>query len=339
MSRPNPLEGLPNPEALYESWWPIIIAFAIGIGYALRQYMRGARCMTDLKLTGKVAIITGGTKGIGKWTALDMAKRGARIYICGKDKEEGEKCIEEMRTTAKNESIFFIPCDLRSFKAVREFVEAFKKKETTLHYLIHNAAVMMCPREVTEDNFESQFQVNFLSPFLLTHLLLDMLKSSKPSRIINLVAPAYSLGEIKWDDINLEKDYTTSAGFGQSKLALVLFGINLAVRLEKEGVSVHQVLPGIAKTKIYRHMPFQQNGFVAMSFGPITWFLMKTADDGAQTVLYATLSELAGKTTGFLYKECAITEYDDKVKNEDLQKKLWSEALKMTNIKEFGVIE
>lgn len=86
-------------------------------------------------------------------------------------------------------------------------------------------------------------------------------------------------------------------------------------------------------------MPFQQSGFIAMSFAPITWFLMKTADDGAQTVLYAALSELAGKTSGLLYKECAITEYDDKVKNDDLQKKLWSEAMKMTNIKEFGVIE
>lgn len=294
--------------------------------------------MTDIKLKGKVAIITGAIEGIGMYTARDMAKRGARVYICGKNKEEGESCVEEMRQRTKNDNIFFIYCDLRSFKSVREFVDAFKKKETELHYLINNAGVMMCPREVTDDKFEQQLQVNFLSPVLLTHLLLDMLKSSQPSRIVNVVAPAYGLGDIKWDDINMENDYSPSAAFGQSQLARVLFGIGLAKQLEKEsGVSVHQVLPGICKTKIYRHMPFQQSKFIAISFAPVLWFLMKAAEDGAQTVLYAALSELAGKTSGLIYKECAITEYDEKATDEELQEKLWKQALKMVDIKKFGV--
>ncbi|XP_045187911.2 retinol dehydrogenase 12-like [Mercenaria mercenaria] len=336
-SMPGLPPGMPDPEAIFQSWWPIIIALVGGLIYGLRQYFRGARCTSELKLDDKVAIITGGGSGIGRYIAEDFAKRGAKVYLaCHKEDEE---TLTELRTKTKNEKIFSIQCDLASLKSIQSFVDAFKKKEDKLHYLINNAGVMMAPQSTTDDKFEYHIQVNYLGHFFLTHLLYDMLKQSGPSRVINTTAPAYQLGQLDFDDINFEKrEYVASSAYAQSKLAVVFFTKEFAKRFpfEDEGVSMNSVIPGVVRTGIHRHMPFRQSAFISLTFSPFLWFMMKHPEDGAQTTIFCSLADALTTVTGYLYKECKREKYHEIVDNEEVQENLWDETLKMLDIKEFG---
>uniref|UniRef100_K1QY63 Retinol dehydrogenase 13 n=1 Tax=Magallana gigas TaxID=29159 RepID=K1QY63_MAGGI len=293
--------NMPNPEAIFESWWPIIIGIIGGVGYALRQYMRGARCISELKLEDKVAIVTGGGSGIGKQLAIDLAKRGCKVYTTARNQEQAKATEQDIRQSSKSELVHCLVCELDKFSSVKSFVAAFKK-----------------------------------TPFLMTSLLQDYLKNSTPSRVLLATAPAYKLGSSTFTDCPPEDKYNTGDAYAQSKLALVLFGVTLAEKLKDADVHVHCVLPGVVNTNIYRHLPFRKSAFVAVSFAPFFWFLTKTPDDGAQTTLYALLGVSAGKTTGKIYKECAETEYADIVKDEELQKSLWKQTLEWTKVKEFG---
>ncbi|XP_061168024.1 retinol dehydrogenase 13-like isoform X1 [Saccostrea echinata] len=335
-SQPPSMPNLPNPEAIFESWWPIIIGIVGGVAYALRQYMRGARCISELKLDDKVAIVTGGGSGMGRYLAIDLAKRGCKVYTTARTQEQAQATEKEIREMSKSELVHCLVCELDKFSSVKSFVSAFKKKEDHLNYLIHNAGVMMCEYNKTEEGFEEQFQVNYLSPFLMTSMLLDYLKSSTPSRVLLTVAPAYKLGSPPFTDCPPQDKYNPGDAYAQSKLALVLFGVTLAEKLKDDNIHVHCVLPGVVNTKIYRHLPFRKSAFVGLSFAPFIWFLMKTPEDGAQTTLYALLSESAGKTSGKIYKECAEVEFTDIVKNEELQHALWKHTLEWTKVKEFG---
>ncbi|KAK3093021.1 hypothetical protein FSP39_010147 [Pinctada imbricata] len=334
------LPNLPDPEALFSSWWPIIIAVVCGFTYALRQYMRGSRCTSQIKLDGKVALVTGGGSGIGKFVAIDLAQRGCKVYITVRNEEQGQKALKSIEYRMKKGDVKYLVCELDKLKSVREFASAFKKKEEKLHYLIHSAGVMMPEYTNTEDNFELQFQVNYLASALLTSLLTCSLEAATPSRVIFLIAPAYNLGEINWEaaiDPNIaEKDYTPGKYYAQSKLAVVLFSLVLAEKLKEKGVIVHCANPGVTNTKIYRHMPFRKSAFISLSFSPFIWFFMKHPEDGAQTPLYCALSEFAGKETGKYYKECAIEKLSEKAEDAELQKKVWERTLEWLNIKEFG---
>ncbi|XP_060586494.1 retinol dehydrogenase 13-like [Ruditapes philippinarum] len=302
-SMPGLPPGMPDPEAIFQSWWPIIIALVGGLFYGIRQYFRGARCTSELKLEDKVAIVTGGNGGIGRYIVEDFAKRGARVYIaCVSD---GEAVVKEVKEKTKNEKIFAIKCDLSSLKSVQSFVDAFKKKEDKLHYLINNAGVMMAPKSITDDKFEYHLQVNYLGHFFLTHLLYDTLKQSAPSRIMNTTAPAYQLAELDFEDINFEtKEYVPSAAYAQSKLAVVFFTKEFAKRfpVEDVGVTMNCIIPGVVRTKIHRHMPFRQSAFINLTFAPFMWYMMKHPEDGAQTTVFCTLADALSKVSGFLYK-------------------------------------
>ncbi|OWF51449.1 retinol dehydrogenase 13-like [Mizuhopecten yessoensis] len=324
---------MPDPEWIFESWWPIIFGVTIGSLYAFRQYMRGARCLSEAKLEGKVAIVTGAGSGLGKFIAEDLASRGARVYLACHTSEQTKTAVESIKEKYKKANVVGLVCDLASFKSIEEFVSSYRKKEETLDLLIHNAGVMMCPLVQTEDKFETHFQVNYLGPFLLTHLLLPLLKKVEGSRIVCQTAPAYSLGKIDFDDVNYtEREYVTSKAYSQSKLALVLFSLALS----RQGLVVNCALPGIANTKIYRHLPFQKNSVLAISFAPIVWFLMKSTEDGAQTGLYCALTEHAGKVSGKLFKECAAIEVEENARDEELQDKLFAQSLKWIGKDKFG---
>ncbi|XP_060081940.1 retinol dehydrogenase 13-like [Ylistrum balloti] len=326
---------MPDPEWIFESWWPIIIGVTIGFIYAFRQYMRGARCLSEAKLNGKVAIVTGAGSGLGKFTAGDLASRGARVYLACHTAQQIEEAIESIKQKYKKADVVGLVCDLASFKSVEDFASSFKKKEEKLDLLIHSAGVMMCPLAVTEDKFETQFQVNYLGPFLLTHLLLPLLKKAEGSRIVTQMAPAYALGKIEYDDVSYsEREYVTSQAFAASKLAMLLF--SLALNRREEGLVVNCALPGIANTKIYRHLPFQKNAFLAISFFPIICLLMKAAEDGAQTGLYCALTDHAGKVSGRLFKECAEIEIEENAKDVELQDKLFSKSLEWIGKEKFG---
>uniref|UniRef100_A0A8B9KGF5 Dehydrogenase/reductase (SDR family) member 13a, duplicate 3 n=1 Tax=Astyanax mexicanus TaxID=7994 RepID=A0A8B9KGF5_ASTMX len=199
-----------------------------------------SRCRSKATLQGKTAIVTGSNTGIGKATALDLAKRGARVILACRNKQKAEAAVFDIRRESGNTAVLFMPLDLASLKSVRTFAETFLKTEPRLDLLINNAGLMGPGR--TEDGFGIAFGVNHLGHFLLTLLLLDRLKASGQSRIVNVSALLHRLGSVDFNTLNTHKDLVTGQSswhcfkaYCHSKLCNVLFTRELANRLEGTG--------------------------------------------------------------------------------------------------------
>lgn len=192
-----------------------------------------------------MVVITGANTGIGKENAIDLAKRGGKIYIACRDIKRGEAALEEIRRISGSELVYFLQLDLASMKSIHEFSRKFHQLESKLHILINNAGIMACPKSYTEDGFEMQIGVNHLGHFLLTNLLFDLLKYGAPSRIINVSSRAHVRGEIYRDNFMLDKGYTPLKSYAQSKLANVLFTRKLANDLRKFNITANSCHPGM----------------------------------------------------------------------------------------------
>jgi retinol dehydrogenase 12 len=177
-----------------------------------------------------------------------LAKRGGKIYIACRDVQRGNDALHDIRKQSGSDKVYFLQLDLASMKSIRQFSEKFHKLETKLDILINNAGVMACPKSFTEDGFEMQLGVNHLGHFLLTHLLLDLLKKAAPSRIVVVSALAHFIGSIDRNDLMNEKFYNKYKVYGQSKLANILFTRELSKRLHKTGVTVNSCHPGKKST-------------------------------------------------------------------------------------------
>uniref|UniRef100_A0A3P8WWJ6 Si:dkey-23o4.6 n=1 Tax=Cynoglossus semilaevis TaxID=244447 RepID=A0A3P8WWJ6_CYNSE len=184
----------------------------------LRKWIAGGVCRCSVRLDGKTVVITGANTGIGKETSREMARRG-ELMAC-RDLTRAESAAEEIREATGNGNVVIRHLDLASLHSVRQFAKDYVDSEDRLDILINNAGVMMCPKWLTEDGFETQLAVNHLGHFLLTNLLLPKLKSSAPSRVVNVSSIAHRGGRIDFDDL-----------YQQSKLANVLFSRELARKL------------------------------------------------------------------------------------------------------------
>jgi NAD(P)-dependent dehydrogenase (short-subunit alcohol dehydrogenase family) len=183
--------------------------------------MQGGQYTKNTRIDGKIVIITGANSGIGKETAIDLAKRGGKIYIACRDKKRGEDALTEIREKSESDSIHLLQLDLASMESIRQFSIKFHELENQLHILINNAGVMACPKAMTKDGFEMQIGTNHMGHFLLTNLLLDLLKQSSPSRVVVLSSLFHWYGRINKDDLNSEKSYWKWIAYGQSKVSFV----------------------------------------------------------------------------------------------------------------------
>lgn len=219
-----------------------------------RKFIQGPFYKKTNRIDGKVVIITGCNTGIGKQTALELARRGGKIYMACRDPIKCEDARLEIIEKTKNENIFNRTLDLNSLESVRTFANNFLNEESKLDILINNAGVMATPKTLTKDGYEMQLGVNHLGHFLLTNLLLDTLKKSAPSRIVVVSSAIYIFGSINKVDLNSEKMYSKVGAYSQSKLANILFTKELAKRLEGTNVTVNCCHPGVVKTELGRHL-------------------------------------------------------------------------------------
>lgn len=218
-----------------------------------RKLIQGPFYKKANRIDGKVVIITGCNTGIGKQTALELARRGGKIYMACRDPIKCEDARQEIIEKTKNENIFNRTLDLNSLESVRTFANNFLNEESKLDILINNAGVMATPKLLTKDGYELQFGVNHLGHFLLTNLLLETLKKSAPSRIVVVTSSIYLFGSINKADLNSEKAYSKVGAYAQSKLANLLFTKELAAKLEGTNVIVNCCHPGVVKTELGRH--------------------------------------------------------------------------------------
>ncbi|XP_060920475.1 retinol dehydrogenase 12, like [Labrus mixtus] len=292
----------------------------------LRNVFRCAWSSTE-RLDGKTVVITGANTGIGKETAIDLAKRGAKVIMACRDAERGQAAVKEVVEGSGNQNIVFMKLDLADSKSIREFAEAINKDEPKLDILINNAGVMVCPYGKTADGFEMQIGVNHLGHFLLTYLLLDLIKKSAPARIITVSSLAHSWGSMKLDDLNSEKKYDKNAAYSQSKLANVLFSHSLSKRLEGTGVTTYSLHPGVVKTDLWRHLNGPQQVLMKMA-SPFT----KNSSQGAQTSIYCAVEPSLEKESGGYYSDCAPAKCSSEGKDDVVAQKLWELSCQLLSI-------
>ncbi|KAK7882706.1 hypothetical protein WMY93_028880 [Mugilogobius chulae] len=299
--------------------------------YAL---FRGARCTSPAKLHGKTAIVTGSNTGIGKATALDLAKRGARVILACRSKERAEAAVYDIRRESGNNQVLFMPLDLSSLQSVRDFAQTFLKTEPRLDFLVNNAGVVGPGR--TRDGFGMEFGVNHLGHFLLTHLLLDRLKQCAPSRIVTVASLVHHIGNIDFALLDSTKDLVTGErnaakdlmAYAHSKLCNILFTRELANRLEGTSVSCFSLHPGVVRTELGRNM----HPFWEFLVRPISVLLFLDPAGGAQTTLHCALQEGLEPLSGRYFSNCAVARMSAKARDDAVAKKLWEVSERLCGI-------
>ncbi|KAI4872975.1 hypothetical protein NFI96_023662 [Prochilodus magdalenae] len=297
----------------------------------LRRWKAGGVCKSKARLDGKTVLITGANTGIGKETAVDMAKRGARVILACRDLDKAHTAAGEIRKRSGNGNVLVKKLDLASLQSVRALAKDIKENEDRLDILINNAGIMMCPKWLTEDGFEMQFGVNHLGHFLLTNLLLDQLKSSTPSRIVNVSSLAHERGHIHFNDINLDKNYDPRKSYEQSKLANVLFSSELTSRLKGTGVTVYSLHPGVVRTELGRYFFPKMALWMRILIVPL-FLLFKTPWEGAQTTIYCAVDESLQNTSGLYYSDCAPKEAAPQARDDATASKLWDLSASMVGL-------
>jgi NAD(P)-dependent dehydrogenase (short-subunit alcohol dehydrogenase family) len=274
----------------------------------------------------KVCLITGANSGIGKETALALAKMNATVVMLCRNKQRGEKAQKEIIEQSGNKNVDLLLCDLSSLEDIKKFVSEFKNKYEKLHVLINNAGVMLKNRTISLDGFEMNFAVHVLGPFLLTNLLLDILKKSAPSRIIIVASAAHKRAKIDFQDLQSEnKKYRLFSAYGISKLAEILFTYELSRKLEGTKVTANAVHPGVVATNLGRDQSKFSQWFAKKFF--------KSPEEGAQTSIYlASSSEVEGITGKYFTnkesRESSIESY-----NKENAERLWKICEEMTGLK------
>ncbi|KAL4237833.1 Retinol dehydrogenase 13 [Mactra antiquata] len=314
----------------------LFIASAIPAGFGaailLKDYIGGAKYTEEHDIIGKTVVITGASGGIGKETALELAKRGGKLLLACRDMNKCERARNEIITDSFNKKVKCCELDLASCESIRNFADKVNKEEKHVDILINNAGVMSCPKQLTKEGFEWQLGVNYLGHFLLTNLLLDKLKQSSQGRVINVVSPLYKKSNINFTDLNSMEYYDPKEAYGQSKLALVLFTLELSRLLEGTNVTVNCVNPGVVKSEIGRHLPLGQSTLSSGFLSPLTWLLMKTPLQGAQTSIYLAVSPEVEKVSGKYfakYKQEPITENG---LDEETARRMWLISEKWTRL-------
>src|SRR6266704_3065779 len=277
-------------------------------------------------MQGKICMVTGVNLGIGKATAL--AQRGATVVMVCRDRARGEQARSEITTKSRNKAVDLLQADLSSQQSIRQLVKNVQHHYTHLHVLINNAGAAFPGRRETVDGLEMTFAVNYLAPFLLTHVLLDVLKASAPARIVNVSSESHQSSSIKMDDLQGMKGYRSLNTYGQSKLAVVMFTYELARRLEGTGVTVNCLHPGFVATN-----------FGQSSTAPVIRTAVKfisrfgmSPEEGAKTSIYLASSPEVEGVTGTYFvksipKRSAAISYD-----ESLQRQLWEQSAKLVNV-------
>jgi len=245
-------------------------------------------------MQGKICLITGGTSGIGKITALELARMGATVVVVGRNAQKTLQVVDEIRAMTGNQAVDSLLADLSSQQSIRQLADSFKSKYTQLHVLLNNAGAVFEKRKLSVDGYEMTFALNHLAYFLLTNLLLEPIIASAPARIINVSSSAHVAGRINFDNLQSEHSYSALGAYSNSKLANILFTVELSRRLEGTQVTANALHPGFVNTGLGRN----NTGIFMQLVGAITPLLARTPERGAQTSIYLASSPAVEGITG-----------------------------------------
>jgi NAD(P)-dependent dehydrogenase (short-subunit alcohol dehydrogenase family) len=277
---------------------------------------------------GKTALITGGTSGIGKATAVALAAMGADVVVVGRNRERGEVALGEIKSQSHSESVELMLADLSVQDEVRGLAGAFLERYDRLDVLANNAGLVQSKRTETADRIETTLAVNHLAPFLLTNLLLDRLKQSAPSRVITVSSEAQRWGDMDFDDLQSTQKYRGFPVYGMTKLANIMFTYELAERLKGTFVTANCLHPGAVGTNFGKN-----NG------GPMTLFFraakpfMRSPEQGADTLIWLASSPDVEGVSGTYFSDRKEIEAKKIVHDPATRRRLWEISEDLTGLK------
>ena len=247
---------------------------------------------------GRTVVVTGANTGIGKATAVALARGGWRVYVAARSAAKGEAAVASIKAAAGSDSVFFLALDLADLESVRSCAEGFLARGEPLHVLVNNAGVGGA-RGLTRQGFELMFGVNHLGHFLLTQLLLERLTSTAPARVVTVASDAhYQARGIDWEALRRPARGITGLGeYAVSKLCNVLFSQELARRTAGTGVTTYALHPGVVASDIWRRVPWPVR--------PLVTRRMLSVDQGAATSLYCATSPAVASESGLFYDKSA----------------------------------
>lgn len=276
-------------------------------------------------MSGKICLVTGANSGIGKATALGLAKKDSKVVMLCRDEAKGKAAQEEIIQTSGNSDVDLMLCDLSSQTEILDFATEFESKYDRLDVLINNAALVPPNRTETVDGIEMQLAVNYLAPFLLTHLFLDLLKKSAPSRIITVSSSVHAQGKINFDDLESKNSYSVNGWmqYCNTKLANIMFTYELARRLEGTGITANVLHPGTISTNLQRGTKILQ-WLMKLTF--------QTPNSGAETSIYLASSPEVEGISGKYFKAKKVKQSSSESYDEDVAKRLWDISAEMVRI-------
>ncbi len=287
--------------------------------------------MSD-QMKDKTVIVTGGNNGIGLETAVGLSTLGAHVVITARNQAKGEAALTDIKSRSGSDNVELMLADFASLSSIRDFAANFKKDHDRLDVLVNNAGGVNTSRSETQDGFETTFGVNHLGYFLVTNLLLDMLKASAPARVVSVSSRAHERRKgMNFDDLNSEQSYSGMGVYGDSKLANVLFTYELARRLEGSGVTANCLHPGVVRSG------FGQNngGFISFafkSFYTLLTPLTKSNAQGAETSIYLASSPEVEGVTGKYFADSKETPSSPASHDQEAARRLWEISEQMTGL-------
>ena len=270
-------------------------------------------------MAGRTVLVTGASGGIGKATAVGLARLGARVGITGRDTARAEAAAADIRAASNNAAVDAFAADLSSQAEVRRVASEVLGRYPRLDVLVNNVGGFWAHRHVTADGLEHTFALNHLAPFLLTNLLLDRLKASAPARVITVSSGAHTAGRLDFDDLQGEQKYSGQRAYNASKLANVMFTYELARRLQGSGVTANVLHPGVVRTSFGAE---DQAAFFTILSPLIRPFLKTTAQGAATSIYLASSAQVEGVTGQYFAKskprKSSASSYDT-----GLARRLW----------------
>jgi retinol dehydrogenase-14 len=283
-------------------------------------------------LDDKTILLTGATNGIGLEASVVLARRGARVLMVGRDPPKTAARLDEVKRRSGAAAVESLFCDFASQAQVRKLAEEVHARCPRLDVLVNNAGTVFPARVLTEDGVESTFAVNHLGGFLLTNLLLDLLRKSAPSRIVNVASKAHFRGTLDFADLGYAHHYGVMRAYGRSKLANVLFTRELARRLAGSGVTVNCMHPGVVATGIWGHGAPPSRSWIKPIVALLAQIFMITPAQGADSIVYLAASpEVEGKT-GLYFDDNRVREPAELAKDDALARRLWDESARLVKL-------
>jgi retinol dehydrogenase 12 len=263
-----------------------------------------------------ICLITGATEGVGRATALELARRGFTVVLAARNPAKAEAVVRQIEASAGDAD--FLVCDLASLRDTRRLAENFLRRHPRLDVLINNAGVFLPSRSVTEDGFETSYQVNYLSHFLLTRLLLDALGRSEQGRIINLGSSVYAMGRFDAHNLQSEKKFSVLGTYAATKLFVLMFTEELAGRLAGTRITVNAAHPGIVRTPMMRRAPgvFRVLSLLSLPFSV-------APDEGARTPVHLATSPEVRELSGRYFVKGRVTATRNRFDTVENRALLW----------------